>query len=340
MKFNFGRLVLWYFLYHFIIEGALRDLLIRGQTDSFDLTDSIFSITSLLIPFFYVIISYGTLHRYYPSRNWLYCSLGLLVAIIFTISLRYFIEQVITKELFQLTNYPHHYGVKNYIIDNYFYAFRYMTFGVIYYFVTYSLYKQKRESELLLSKQAMEMALLKSQINPHFLLNSMNNIYSLVFHKSDNALPAMDKLTDILKYSLYETKEFESLERELDIVQKYIGLAKLRTTLAWYYTIETDIKDTSILIPQHLLMPIVENTIKHGDVSSAEYPAITTIKKDGSKLHICSNNKIKTSLKDETGGIGLSNLERRLQLLYDNDYTMDSNLTADYYSLNIIIPIK
>ncbi len=215
-----------------------------------------------------------------------------------------------------------------------------MTFGVIYYFVTYSLYKQKRESELLLSKQAMEMALLKSQINPHFLLNSMNNIYSLVFHKSDNALPAMDKLTDILKYSLYETKEFESLERELDIVQKYIGLAKLRTTLAWYYTIETDIKDTSILIPQHLLMPIVENTIKHGDVSSEESPAITTIKREGSKLHICSNNKINTSLKDKTGGIGLSNLERRLQLLYDNDYTMDSNLTADYYSLNIIIPIK
>ena len=62
MKFNFGRLVLFYLLYYFFIEGALRDLLIRGQTDSFDLTRSIFSITSLLIFFLYVVISYCLLY--------------------------------------------------------------------------------------------------------------------------------------------------------------------------------------------------------------------------------------------------------------------------------------
>jgi len=198
MKFNLGRLVLAYLLYYFFIEGALRDLLIRGQTDSFDLTSSIFSITSLFIFFLYVVLSYAVLYRYYPSRKWTHCALGLIVAAVITISCRYFIEQILSEALFDQTNYHSGYGIKNYLIDNYFYAFRSTTFGVIYYFVTYSLYKQKRESELVISKKNMEMALLKAQINPHFLLNSMNNIYSLVFHQSDKALPPMDSLTDIL----------------------------------------------------------------------------------------------------------------------------------------------
>lgn len=338
MKFNFGRLVLAYLLYYFFIEGALRDLLIKGQTDSFDLTSSIFSITSLFIPFLYVIISYATLHRYYPSRKWSHCALGLIAAALITISCRYFIEQILSEALFDQTNYHPNYGLKNYIIDNYFYAFRYITFGAIYYFVTYSLYKQKRETELVISKKNMEMALLKAQINPHFLLNSMNNIYSLVFHKSDQALPAMDSLTDILKYSLYESKDFESLEKEISIANQYIELSKLRAPYDLHYKIDTNVQNVSMQVPQHLLMPIVENVIKHGDLSTSESSAQTTINKKGNQIHIASSNKVNHKLKDQTGGIGLSNLERRLQLLYESNYTMTSKIVDDRYFLDITIP--
>lgn len=340
MKFNFGRLVLSYLLYYFFIEGALRDLLIRGQTDSFDLTRSIFSVTSLVIFFLYVVISYAVLHRYYPSRKWVHCALGLIAAALITISSRYLIEQILSDVLFDQTNYPHSYGVKNYLIDNYFYAFRYITFGAIYYFVSYSLYKQKRETELVISKKNMEMALLKAQINPHFLLNSMNNIYSLVFHKSDQALPAMDSLTDILKYSLYESKDFESLEKEISIANQFIELSQLRASYDLHYKIDTDLQGSSIQVPQHLLMPIVENVIKHGDLSASASSARTTISKKGDQLHISSSNKVNHKLKDQTGGIGLSNLERRLQLLYESNYTMTSKIVDDRYFLDITIPIE
>ena len=340
MKFNFGRLVLFYLMYYFFIEGALRDLLIRGQTDSFDLTRSIFSITSLLIFFLYVVISYAVLHRYYPSRKWVHCALGLFAAALITISCRYFVEQILSDALFDQTNYPHSFGVKNYLIDNYFYAFSYITFGAIYYFISYSLYKQKRETELVISKKNMEMALLKAQINPHFLLNSMNNIYSLVFHKSDQALPAMDSLTDILKYSLYESKDFESLEKEISIANQFIELSQLRASYDLHYKIDTDLQNTSIQVPQHLLMPIVENVIKHGDLSASASSARTTISKKGNQLQITSSNKVHHKQKDETGGIGLSNLERRLQLLYENNYTMTSKIVDDRYFLDITIPIE
>ena len=227
MKLNIGRFLLWYLLYYFLIAGALRDYLIRGYTDSFDITSSIFVLTSLVIFFLYAFISYFTLYKFYPNRKWVYCGMGLLAALLIPMGLRYFIEQVLTKALFESTNYPAQYGAKKYIIDNYFFAIRFMTFGTIYYFIVYSLFKQRRESDLLASKQSMEMALLKSQLNPHFLLNSLNNIYSLVFHKSDDALPAMDKLTDILKYTLYESKEMETLAKEVSIDQKYLELARL-----------------------------------------------------------------------------------------------------------------
>ncbi len=340
MKFNFGRLILSYLLYYFFIEGALRDLLIRGQTDSFDLTNSIFSITSLFIPFLYVILSYVVLHRYYPSRKWTHCALGLIAAAVITIGCRYLIEQILSEVLFDQTNYHPSYGLKRYVIDNYFYAFRYITFGVIYYFVSYSLYTQKRESELVISKKNMEMALLKAQINPHFLLNSMNNIYSLVFHKSEQALTAMDSLTDILKYSLYESKDFESLEKEINIANQYIELSQLRASYDLHYKIDTDVQNMSMPVPQHLLMPIVENVIKHGDLSASESSAQTTINKKGNQLHITSSNKVNHKLKDKTSGIGLSNLERRLQLLYESNYTMTSKIVENRYYLNITIPIE
>jgi len=340
MKFNFGRLVLSYLLYYFFIEGALRDLLIRGQTDSFDLTRSIFSITSLFIFFLYVALSYAVLHRYYPSRKWSHCALGLIAVAMITISCRYFVEQILSELLFKQTNYPHSFGLKNYLIDNYFFAFRYITFGVIYYFVTYSLYKQRRESELVISKKNLEMALLKAQINPHFLLNSMNNIYSLVFHKSDQALPAMDNLTDILKYSLYESKDFETLGKEISIANQYIELSKLRTSFDLHYDIDYDEDVGAIQVPQHLLMPIVENVIKHGDLSAAESSAQTIINREGKQLHISSSNKVDLKLKDRSGGIGLSNLERRLQLLYESNYTMTSRIVGERYFLDIIIPVE
>lgn len=339
MKFNFRRFLLWYLLYYFLIAGALRDLLIWGQTDFFDLTSSIFALTSLLVFFFYALIPYYVLFRYYPDRKWLYCGIGFVLAFVAPMVFRFLIEQVMTRALFDSTNYPLHYGTREYIIDNYFFAIRFITFGTIYYFITYTLYKQKRESDLMASKQDMEMALLKSQINPHFLLNSMNNIYSLVFHKSEAALPAMEKLTDILKYSLYNKKDFESLEKEVATAEKYIELGRLRMAHPIYYHLEIDKELFPIQVPQYLLLPIVENTLKHGDLSDSEIPAHTLIKKDKDELIIESVNKIQYNEKDKVGGIGLENLERRIHLLYNENYTLETSNENSMFRIHIKIPI-
>jgi len=87
-------------------------------------------------------------------------------------------------------------------------------------------------------------------------------------------------------------------------------------------------------------MPIVENVIKHGDLSAAESSAQTIINREGKQLHISSSNKVDLKLKDRSGGIGLSNLERRLQLLYESNYTMTSRIVGERYFLDIIIPVE
>ena len=184
----------------------------------------------------------------------------------------------------------------------------------------------------------MELALLRSQINPHFLLNSMNNIYSLVYHKSSKALPAMDQLSDILKHSLYESKEYESLHKEIEIANKYIELERLRTSRDWHYTLESEGDLSAVKVPQHLLAPIVENTIKHGVTHDKEYPAKTIISKKDDKIIIRSTNKINNAPKDHTKGIGLSNLERRLDIVFNGYYTISKKETEGWYILDIIIP--
>jgi len=126
----------------------------------------------------------------------------------------------------------------------------------------------------------------------------------------------------------------------MSIANQYIQLSKLRASYELHYTLDTDVESGSMQVPQHLLMPIVENVIKHGDLSTSESSAHTTINKKGNQLHISSSNMVNYKLKDQTGGIGLSNLERRLQLLYESNYTMTSEIVDDRYFLVITIPTE
>ena len=340
MEFGLRKFTIWYLIFYFFIEGALRDILIQGQTDTFDLTSSIFAITSPIILFLYALLTYYTLYKFYPKRKWIHCGLGLVLSLICPIIIRFVIEQRLMDLLIQQVNYRPNYGIKNYVIDNYFFAIRYMTFGTIYYFITYSLFKQNNERDLLLSKQDIESALLKSQLNPHFLLNSLNNIYSLVFHKSDQALPAMDKLTRILKYNLYESKDFVSLKKEVEISEEFIELSRHRFHFPININMNASEESLHIQIPQHLLLPIVENSLKHGVLNNPDSPAKINIYSGNKHLYITSTNEVNANQKDSTGGIGLRNLERRLQIIYSTSHSFDLSKTDNTFSLTIKIPIS
>jgi two-component system LytT family sensor kinase len=184
--------------------------------------------------------------------------------------------------------------------------------------------------KLRIEKQEAELNYLKSQTNPHFLFNTLNNIYSLARDKSDLAPESILRLSGILRFMLYETGgEYIPIEQELKIINDYIELEKLRyddsLQIGFKYTLD-DIKQP---LPPLLLIPLVENAFKHGVSETRDKPFID--------IFLTSDKKqLEFTVKNSVGGspvegpvkesIGLSNIRRQLELLYKvYDLSLDQN---------------
>ena len=202
----------------------------------------------------------------------------------------------------------------------------FILFGVFKLFFDYSQLKYEGQKIRTEKKQA-ELLFLKSQINPHFLFNTLNNIYSLSQHQPQLVSESVLRLSKILRYLLYETShEFITIDKEIKILTDYIDLEKLRYSDTVTIDFNYDIEDLSEMMPPLLLIPLVENAFKHG-VSVSRGKRFVDVKcvLKKRKLHFVVKNSTpmtngsSTSDYEETKDhIGLSNLRRRLSLLYKN----------------------
>lgn len=162
-----------------------------------------------------------------------------------------------------------------------------------------------------------ELAFLKSQINPHFLFNTLNNIYVLAYQQSAKTADAVMKLSDMMRYLLYESNDDRiSLDKEMHYIRQMIDLQQLRTRepLALEFSVDDGLEEFQI--PPLLFIPFIENIFKHATMNDPTQPAIISLKRVPGGLRFNSRNLINHSLKDSTGGIGLVNVRRRLELLY------------------------
>jgi LytS/YehU family sensor histidine kinase len=192
----------------------------------------------------------------------------------------------------------------------------------IYYYV-----KLKQESQQLqIEKQAAELNYLRSQTNPHFLFNTLNNIYSLSRDKSDLAPESILRLSKILRFMLYETGgKYITIDQELKIMSDYISLEQLRYDETLRVTLNHDVEDMKQAIPPLLLIPLVENAFKHG-VSETRGLSFVDIHLSVNKRQLEFNIRNSTGVNLETRmvpgqngikeSIGLANLRRQLELLY------------------------
>jgi sensor histidine kinase YesM len=197
-------------------------------------------------------------------------------------------------------------------------------FGIIKYTYDYRKLKQAAQ-QLRIEKQQAELNYLKSQTNPHFLFNTLNNIYSLARDKSDLAPESILRLSKILRFMLYETGgEYIAIEQELKIISDYIALEKLRYDDSLRINFNYDIEDMKQALPPLLLIPLVENAFKHGVSETRNQPFVD--------IHLSVNKRqlafiVKNSFDGfpEKGtvkeNIGLSNLRRQLELLF-KDYNL------------------
>lgn len=229
--------------------------------------------------------------------------------------MRYTLEEMILPSTLGFRNYDEGTGLLYYFFDN-IYNSSLTTFiaGILWILEKYGVAENDKK-QLLIEKKQAELQALKTQINPHFIFNSLNNIYSLVYQKSDKALPAIEELGQLLRYS---TKDLEkdtiSLDKELGYIDSLIALEKLRIRNPELLTIEKNIQYPHLKISPMLLVPFVENAFKHGDFRDKGFEM--KISDQNKILHFYLLNFKTQKMKDTVSGIGIQNVKKRLEILY------------------------
>ncbi|RYE50720.1 MAG: GHKL domain-containing protein, partial [Sphingobacteriales bacterium] len=193
---------------------------------------------------------------------------------------------------------------------------------------------------LQLSKEnlQLEFNFLRSQVNPHFLFNTMNNIYGLIMNdKKEKSLATVASLTQFLRYSLYESNSEEvAIDKEIQLLKNYIDLESIRLNkVAVNFNHESDgsVKHIAPL----LLIPVIENAFKHtADTENAQINIDLEIKNKHIIFQI-ENSTADTEQPEKKGGIGLQNLRKRLNLYYKDQYTYAVKNIGDRYSVSINI---
>lgn len=199
---------------------------------------------------------------------------------------------------------------------------------------------QKYKDELIKEHQAGEIALLRSQVNPHFLFNTLNNIYSLVYNKSDEAPEAVMKLSSIMRYMLYDSNtDIVPVNKEIEYLNSFIELQQLRFTQKGFVDIQVLGSMENRTIAPMLLIPFVENAFKHGD-KNHEPGIIIILNLLTDHLIFIVENYIKknnASGNDDSGGFGLQNIKRRLGLLYPDKHDLKITLTDEKYKIELTL---
>lgn len=198
----------------------------------------------------------------------------------------------------------------------------------------------KLKEELKQKNHEIEMALIKSQLDPHFLFNTLNNIDVLILKDAMEASNYLNKLSDILRFMLYETKTDEILLRkEIEYIEKYIELQKIRTANANYVSFEVKGNPGNITIAPMVFIPFIENAFKHSTNKKIDNAiSVQIIIKKGNILFICENKfDSNRKLKQESNGLGNNLIQKRLHLIYPEQHLLEIAKQINLYSVKLTI---
>ena len=204
-----------------------------------------------------------------------------------------------------------------------------------------ALKKGKEAAVLKSEKLDSELKFLKSQVNPHFLFNSLNNLYALAVTESPKTPDIILKLSDILRYMIYDGRADKvELKKEVEYLKNYIELFKLKDENIQNIKYHFDEVPEALMIEPMLFIPFVENSFKHSKIEDLEQGWISIdLKLQGRQINFKVENSIpKTShTKDAVGGIGLENVRRRLSLLYPDRHELKIEEVNDQFSINLTL---
>jgi len=222
--------------------------------------------------------------------------------------------------------------------------FSFLTYPVIIFgFISFNR-KQQRLLKLEEEKKSMELKVLKNQLNPHFLFNTLNNLYTLTLKKDDKAPEIIAKLSEILDFVLYRCNEdYVSIEKEIALIENYIALEKLRYSdnrLAISFT--KDIQE-SVKISPLIILTFIENAFKHGVINETEKATIALHLESTRNqiLFTIENTKPQNELSNvsDKSRIGLENVRKQLDLLYPKKHELEIQETQTNYKVRLYLTL-
>ncbi len=204
------------------------------------------------------------------------------------------------------------------------------------------LLEMKRKSEMEKINMETELSLLTAQLHPHFLFNTLNNLYSLALSGSPKTVVGLQKISGLMKYILYECGQTEiSIKKEVNLIDNYLELEKLRYDKRLTVIFECDLENENLLIAPMILFTFVENCFKHGSSKATGNSFINiALSTRGKSLVFHAENSIPESIPDnrnERNGLGLENVKKRLEFLYPSKHTLEFKSEQKRFCVNLTI---
>lgn len=288
----------------------------------------------------YLVAVYGNaswlIPRYYQAnRRTAYFLAATLFLTVLLVARMYAEEQVLMPLhlAFYTWGLPHF----SFVFITNFLAF---LFGALLRITIDYVYLLRKQEEMRNQQLAAELNLLKAQVQPHFLFNTLNNIYYLAYTRNERTAEVVARLSDIMRYFVDEApKERVPLLTEIDFLENYIELEQIRMLHKASVALEWDRVNDALIIPPMLLIPLVENIFKHGIDKSVEQNKVElTLEQQNGYLLFITRNSHYNPEPNGKGGLGLTNLRKRLTLLYGNDFTLTTERTEHCYTATLKFP--
>lgn len=202
---------------------------------------------------------------------------------------------------------------------------------------------EQHSKELEKETLQSQLSVLQNQISPHFFMNTLNNIHALIDYNKDNAKEAILRLSKMMRYLLYDTEKGKtSLSKEIEFLESYIELMQLRLQKSVKLKINFPSEIPVLNIYPFLFIAFIENAFKYGIRPKGKSFIYILLEVTDSKLHFSVHNSKTTESKnaDETGGIGIENTRKRLDLLFKSNYSLNVFDREDEFEIDLIIPIE
>ncbi|MGQ1946969.1 sensor histidine kinase [Geofilum sp. OHC36d9] len=233
-------------------------------------------------------------------------------------------------------------GLHPKLVDNFFLLLIVLGFSSGMAIIQYLGKNESKQKEIEKARVDSELAFLKNQISPHFFFNALNNIYGLIAIDSDKAQQAVEKLSGLMRYLIYDSNiDTIELQKEFDFTLKYIELMQQRLSSKVKLNVDISLKIPAGQIPPLLFIPFIENAFKHG-ISYREHSFVSVrLTTEDHKVIFECNNSIPTDRKQNNkGGVGIVNIQKRLDLIYGNTFKLDIDQGEKEYRVLLIVPFK